>query len=178
MRRLAKELGVTPMAVYYYVKSKDEMFELLADAVMSRVERAAPGSGDWRAQLKVTSLNAFKLLCEYPGLSGQIVKQPPTHHAEQMSTYGTAILIDAGYPPATAARIITTCQSFMYGMIGLQAQIERAKRVKQPTRVSTAYLAQLDAYDIVAAGLDALLAGLAAQLPKPVRTPKRRPRAS
>ena len=170
-------MGVTPMAVYYYVKSKDEMFELLADAVMSRVERAAPGSGDWRSQLKQTSLNAFKLLCEDPGLSGQIVKQPPTHQAEQMSTYGTAILIDAGYPPATAARMITTCQSFMYGMIGLQAQIERAKRVKQPTRVSTAYLAQLDAYDIVAEGLDALLTGLAAQLPKPTRATKKRTRA-
>ena len=62
-------------------------------------------------------------------------------------------------------------------MIGLQAQIERAKRVKQPTRVSTAYLAQLDAYDIVAEGLDALLTGLAAQLPKPTRATKKRTRA-
>lgn len=175
MRRLAKELGVTPMAVYYYVRNKDEMFEQLADAVMARVERA-PAGGDWRTQLKATSLNAFKLLCEYPGLSAQIVKQPPTLQAEQMSAYGRTILIEAGFDAALAARMITTCQAFMFGMIGLQAQIERAKRVRQPTRASTMYLAQLDAYEIVASGLDALLAGLGAQAAKPARGLKRRAR--
>jgi AcrR family transcriptional regulator len=50
--RLAKHLGVTPVAVYFYVRSKDETFELLADTDLSRVERAAPGQGDWRASNK------------------------------------------------------------------------------------------------------------------------------
>jgi TetR/AcrR family tetracycline transcriptional repressor len=178
MRRLAKQLGVTPMAVYYYVKSKAEMFERVADAVLGRVPRPAPSGVDWRGELKAASLSGFRVLSEYPGLSAQIVKQPPTQIAEQSAAYGISILVAAGFNPGVAARITTTCQAFMFGMIGLQAQIERAKRVKQPSRASTTYLAQMDAYEFVEAGLDALLAGFAAQHAQAGRGAKRRARAS
>lgn len=177
MRRLAKQLGVTPMAVYYYVKSKEEMFERVADAVLGRAKRPAPSGVDWRGELKAASLNSFRLLSEYPGLSAEIVKQPPTQTAEQSAAYGISILVAAGFSPGAAARITTTCQAFMFGMIGLQAQIERAKRAKHPSRAATTYLAQIDAYDFAEEGLDALLAGFAAQQTQRARSKKGRARA-
>ena len=42
MRALADELGVTPMAAYYYVSSKDQLLELVADAVASDAKPLPP----------------------------------------------------------------------------------------------------------------------------------------
>ncbi|WP_328318401.1 TetR/AcrR family transcriptional regulator [Streptomyces sp. NBC_00388] len=43
MRRLAAELGVTAMSVYWYVDTKDDLLELALDAVMGELE--LPGTG-------------------------------------------------------------------------------------------------------------------------------------
>ena len=47
MRRLAAELNVTAMSVYWYVDTKDDIFELALDAVFGEVKprrrRASPG---------------------------------------------------------------------------------------------------------------------------------------
>ena len=48
MRRLAERLGVATMALYRYVKSKDELLELMVDAVAGPEPLAADPS-DWRA---------------------------------------------------------------------------------------------------------------------------------
>lgn len=49
MRRLAAELGVTAMSVYWYVDTKDDLLELALDSVMGEMrlpdEAAATGTG-------------------------------------------------------------------------------------------------------------------------------------
>ncbi|MFD5716044.1 TetR/AcrR family transcriptional regulator [Streptomyces pharetrae] len=42
MRRLAKEMSSTPMALYYHVKDKDELLTLLLDARTERLPRTEP----------------------------------------------------------------------------------------------------------------------------------------
>jgi AcrR family transcriptional regulator len=163
MRKLAKVLGVTPMAVYYYVSSKDVLFERVADAVLAQIPRPEPSGRDWRAELKATALHGFRLLSQYPGLSGEIVKNPPTQQTEQLSLYSISVMVAAGVDAAAAARATTICQSFMFGMIGLQAQCERVKKKKlRSTRA--AYLAQIDVQALAESGVDALLTGLETQL--------------
>ncbi|WP_433204841.1 TetR/AcrR family transcriptional regulator [Dactylosporangium sp. CS-047395] len=52
IRRLATELGVTPMALYWHFKNKDELLLGLVDHVLSEV-RADRGTGDpWPVQLR------------------------------------------------------------------------------------------------------------------------------
>ena len=48
MRRLAERLGVSTMALYRYVDSKDELLELMTDAVIEDGDPAADPA-DWRA---------------------------------------------------------------------------------------------------------------------------------
>jgi TetR/AcrR family tetracycline transcriptional repressor len=185
MRKLAKELGVTPMAVYYYVSNKDELFERVADAVLERVPRPEPSGTDWRGELKATALHGFRLLSQYPGLSGQIVKRPPTKQTEELAVYGISILAAAGVDQEAAALATTVCQTFMFGMIGLQAQAERAQKKKKRSSAGATYLEQIDVPALVEFGFDALLAGLEQQLsqaprPKPTRAtaPTRRANAA
>src|SRR4051812_7812961 len=51
MRSLADELGVTPMATYYYVHNKTELVDLVLEAVMSDVKVPDPSSGSWSERM-------------------------------------------------------------------------------------------------------------------------------
>jgi AcrR family transcriptional regulator len=175
MRKLAKALGVTPMAVYYYVSGKDALFERVADAVLERVPRPAPSGSDWRAELKATALHGFRLLSQYPGLSGQIIKRPPTKQTEELARYGIALMVAGGVERNAATLATTVCQAFMFGMIGLQAQCERAQKRKKRSSAGATYLEQVDVQGLAEFGFNALLSGLDEQL---TRAPRPKSRSS
>jgi AcrR family transcriptional regulator len=50
MRRIAREVGAGAMSLYWYVSSKEELLELMLDAIEAEIEVPDP-SGDWRADL-------------------------------------------------------------------------------------------------------------------------------
>ena len=51
MRRVASQLGVTPMALYYYVENKDQLIDLMADQSLQQLE-AIDQDGPWQVQLE------------------------------------------------------------------------------------------------------------------------------
>jgi AcrR family transcriptional regulator len=52
MRRIASELGVGTMSLYWYVPNKDNLLELMRDELMGEVKMPDPPSDDWRANLR------------------------------------------------------------------------------------------------------------------------------
>src|SRR5215469_5043348 len=52
IRRLAAELGVTPMALYWHFRNKDELMTGLADAVWAEFDVNIDPNADWQAQLR------------------------------------------------------------------------------------------------------------------------------
>jgi AcrR family transcriptional regulator len=50
MRRIAREVGAGVMSLYWYVSSKEELLDLMLDAIDAEIEVPEP-SGDWRADL-------------------------------------------------------------------------------------------------------------------------------
>ena len=70
MRRLAAELNVTAMSVYWYVDTKDDLLELALDAVFDELELPDPDSGeDWRDQLRAIASGYRALLVRHPWVS-------------------------------------------------------------------------------------------------------------
>jgi AcrR family transcriptional regulator len=65
MRRLAQELGVEAMSLYYYVASKDEILNGIVDVVVGEFELPAPGA-DWKAALRKTATSAYEILLRHP----------------------------------------------------------------------------------------------------------------
>jgi len=51
LRRLADDLGVTPMSLYWHVADKAELLELVGQAVLSEIELPAR-TGGWKEQLR------------------------------------------------------------------------------------------------------------------------------
>ncbi|MFE4665954.1 TetR/AcrR family transcriptional regulator [Streptomyces sp. NPDC056716] len=71
MRRLAAELRVTAMSVYWYVDTKDDLLELALDAVHGELDLpdANAPDADWRAQLRALATQYRGLLVRHPWLS-------------------------------------------------------------------------------------------------------------
>jgi AcrR family transcriptional regulator len=65
MRKLAQELGVEAMTVYYYFAKKDDIVDGILDLVVSEIELAAKG-GDWRAAVRESAISAHKVLLRHP----------------------------------------------------------------------------------------------------------------
>ncbi|WP_411081736.1 TetR/AcrR family transcriptional regulator [Streptomyces sp. cmx-18-6] len=64
MRRLAAELDVTAMSLYWYVDTKDDLLELALDSVYAEV--APPGQdGDWRERLRAFARSYRELLVRH-----------------------------------------------------------------------------------------------------------------
>lgn len=65
MRKLAQELGVEAMSLYTHVRSKNDLLNALADAVISQVPIAADGR-DWKASLRQMALAARTVMLRHP----------------------------------------------------------------------------------------------------------------
>lgn len=55
MRKVAAELGVKAASLYWHVRGKEQLLDLLTDALMADAE-LPPRQGDWRQQLREYSL--------------------------------------------------------------------------------------------------------------------------
>jgi AcrR family transcriptional regulator len=57
MRRLAQELGVEAMTLYYYVTKKDDLLSGMVDIVLNRFAMPSPGD-EWKSALRATAISA------------------------------------------------------------------------------------------------------------------------
>jgi AcrR family transcriptional regulator len=64
MRRLAQELGVEAMTLYYHVASKDDILNGIVDTVLSEFELPVPGTA-WKAALRRTAISAHDVLLRH-----------------------------------------------------------------------------------------------------------------
>ncbi|WP_307872919.1 TetR/AcrR family transcriptional regulator [Paractinoplanes ovalisporus] len=118
IRRLAQELGVTPMALYWHFKNKDELFLGVVDHALADV-RADRDTGDpWPKQLKamVESLvGAMRRHPILPDLLHQSDKARATSFTRATEDALT-LLTGAGFTPQQAYWVGTY---LLHGVIGL-----------------------------------------------------------
>lgn len=88
MARLARELGVTTMALYRYVPGKHELLELMSDRVMGAPP--LPGRGGWRAEIARWARAYLALLTDRPWLLG-VVEMRTTIGPNSMAWLDAAI---------------------------------------------------------------------------------------
>lgn len=75
MRRLADELGVSPMAMYRHVETKHNLLELIADKYIVALD-LADDEQDWRRRLTRMFCSLRELMTEHPVLAHVIITQP------------------------------------------------------------------------------------------------------
>ncbi|MDA3645005.1 GntR family transcriptional regulator [Saccharopolyspora indica] len=85
MRRIAAELGVSPMSLYRHVANKDELLRAMIRAVFR--ERPLPESPPrgWRAQLELVCRLQWELFRDHPWLAGALSLTRPMPIPEAMA---------------------------------------------------------------------------------------------
>ena len=65
MRKLAQDLGVEAMSVYYYVANKDEILDGILNFVITEFE-LAEGGPNWKAAIRRSAISAHDVLMRHP----------------------------------------------------------------------------------------------------------------
>src|SRR6202042_2922604 len=77
MRRIARDLRVGAMSLYWHVESKEELHQLMLDTVQAEIEAPAP-SGDWRTDLAAYAGNTRAALLRHPWAIDFLNTGPPS----------------------------------------------------------------------------------------------------
>ncbi|GGV73212.1 MULTISPECIES: TetR/AcrR family transcriptional regulator [Streptomyces] len=117
MRRLAAELNVTAMSLYWYVSSKDDLLELALDATFGELRLPdEQHDEDWRKQLRDLAGEYRALLVRHPWLSplvGSFLNIGPNHVAFSDAVH--RIIRRTGLPEDRLAGAISAVFRFVYG---------------------------------------------------------------
>ena len=104
IRKLATDLGVTPMALYWHFRSKDELLGGLVDRVWSEIDIDIDRGAPWPRQLRTLLESLVKVLRAHPAASKLLLEFDAQTEASMGPTEVTLeILRDAGFDPEMAA---------------------------------------------------------------------------
>jgi TetR/AcrR family transcriptional regulator, tetracycline repressor protein len=119
IRRLAKGLGVTPMALYWHFRSKDELLEGVAASIFEEVDLSVDASAGWQEQLRALLGSLLGVLRAHP--SAAILLSTRTVSSEG-SLRATEVALDilrrGGFSPAEATQIARHALSTVVNLVG------------------------------------------------------------
>jgi AcrR family transcriptional regulator len=75
MRRVAEQLGAGTMSLYWHVRNKDELIELMRDEVVGEQTLQEP-SGDWRSDLATFARDVRRTFLRHPWLASLLGSRP------------------------------------------------------------------------------------------------------
>ncbi|MFD7029213.1 TetR/AcrR family transcriptional regulator [Streptomyces sp. NPDC059917] len=121
MRKVAAELGVKAASLYWHVRNKEELLDLLTDELMADAE-APPREGDWREQLREYCVRYRRhLLGKRDAAKVVAGRLAPGPHLLRLMEDQLTRLREAGFSDADAAMISYLLGAFVQGFV-LQEQ--------------------------------------------------------
>ena len=144
IRRLAAALGVTPMALYWHFRSKEELLGGLVERVWAGVDTDIDETADWPQQLRGLLESLVRVLREHPSASELLLKGEKLNSGAALRATETTlgVLRRAGFGPERAAAIarsglwtalmlVMSEPGFEPGMTEAdRAEMQRRKRVQ------------------------------------------------
>ena len=106
IRRLAAELGVTPMALYWHFRNKEELLAALGDQVWSELDTDIDLAVPWYMQMRGLLESLLQVLRAHPCASQVILEgEKQSDAALVASETALAVLRRGGFDPDHAAEI-------------------------------------------------------------------------
>lgn len=109
IRRLATELGVTPMALYWHFKNKDELLSALADDVLGALVAAPAPDTSWNQRLRAMVTALVEQTRAHPYLSTLLpmIDKSATEGYCRAADTMIGLLTEAGFTLAEADQVAT-----------------------------------------------------------------------
>jgi TetR/AcrR family transcriptional regulator, tetracycline repressor protein len=106
IRKLAQELGVTPMALYWHFRSKDELLDGLAERVWSEIDVDVDPGAPWADQLRGLLQSLLQVLRAHPAAPALLLHKESQNESFLRATETTLdVLRKAGFDPLYASEI-------------------------------------------------------------------------
>jgi AcrR family transcriptional regulator len=133
MRSLAKRLGSATTAVYWHIKTKDDLVRLASDAIWHEVERPDLGTTDWRTAATAHASGMHAMLTRHPWLvqafGSHLLYGPSQARYNDLSL---AIYEKAGFAADGADRAAAAVFTFVLGSaLGPAAQVSLNRRLSR-----------------------------------------------
>ena len=156
MRRLAGELGVEAMTIYYHVPNKDAILDALVERVIAEIE--LPGRGtEWRSGLRSLARSAYEVLGRHRWATAMMLGPGRSAGPMRLRYMDTilALLTDAGFEPTIADHAYHAIEGHVMGFTLWEAGMNLGTR-EEVQALGREFLAQLptEAYPNVAAHIE------------------------
>ncbi len=106
MRRVAEELGTAPSALYWHVRSKHELLQLVFDRVFGEIELPVPDPADWQEQAKTVGREMRRVLTSHRDIARVSLGAIPVGpNVLRVVEWMHALLRGAGLPDRVVALV-------------------------------------------------------------------------
>ncbi|MEV7093608.1 GntR family transcriptional regulator [Amycolatopsis sp. NPDC051045] len=153
MRGVAARLGVAAMAPYRYVRGKDELVMLMADAAFGERGYPAEPSGDWRERLTLGGRTLWSLYQRHPWLA-QLAPLTRPLALRNLGMHGEWALAALSELDVDAATLCDLHVLFFSYVQGIAIHLER-----EQSALASSGLSEEEWIDLQAPALEAMTTG-------------------
>jgi TetR/AcrR family transcriptional regulator, tetracycline repressor protein len=157
LRRLAGELGVSAPTLYWHVKDKRALLDLVAETIMAAHQppsRPAPGQ-PWWEWLRERAWLQYQTLISHRDAALVLAGNRPTEGSLPLVEELLASLVGAGFSPDQALETIVALNNFVIGAaVEYQAEAARAL-ASEPNPALAEHLRRVEQFPNLAAALQA-----------------------
>jgi AcrR family transcriptional regulator len=133
MRRVAQQLGAGTMSLYWHVRDKDELIELMRDEVAG--EHTLQPSGDWRSDLARFARDTRAMFLRHPWLASVAFGTPPLGpNSLRQDELTMAAMSSLGVDLQTQGAIGAAVYFFVIGFVLRELAQEQVQRRTGVTR--------------------------------------------
>jgi AcrR family transcriptional regulator len=115
MRRIARQLNVGTMSLYYYVKTKDDLIAIMDDALMGEILLPALPKGGWRRALLQIAERTHAMLIRHPWAMVTMLTAPPGLNAMRHMEQCLEALASAPMTLTQKLTLLATVDDFVFG---------------------------------------------------------------
>jgi AcrR family transcriptional regulator len=132
MRKIAAKLRVGTMSLYWYVPSKDDLMDLVLDAVRGEIDLPHPVAGDWRQGLAEFARNTRTVMLRHPWMVSFASSGPPVGPNSLKMVEAALGYFDAiGVDIKTAIYSSMTVDTYVSGAVIRELQEMEAEHLEQ-----------------------------------------------
>jgi AcrR family transcriptional regulator len=144
MRRLGRELGVDPMAIYRHLPDKAALLDGIVDALHAEMDLDSPaGTASWRQELATYAGRVREVLHRHPRAVAVFVTRPgPAGGRERLS----GRLAEAGFTAQTGRTVVECVRGLTLGLVVAEV-VDAVGRPDADERFRSGLTALLDGFE-------------------------------
>ena len=128
IRRIARDLRVGPMSLYWHVSSKEELHRLMLEVVQGEIEAPEP-TGDWRADVRTYAASTRAALLRHPWAIDFLGIGPPSGPNDARNLERLLAAVDGlGLDASTSLWALLTIGTYVMGAVLREVQEMRWER--------------------------------------------------